>query len=87
MVKKIFIEIPLIELMAFICLNKEVDSKPAKAQKHIVKECLRKMFEPYLENRTAYAIERSIVVAKAYDIVKEEGDYLIANIVPKEAVH
>lgn len=86
MAKKIFIDIPLIELMAFICLKKEIDSKPAKALKCTVKECLRKMFEPYLENRTSYAIERSIVVAKAYDMIKEEGDYLIANIIVSKSI-
>ncbi len=77
--------IPVIELLAHIGLNKEPGSEQMRAPKRAVKQSLRKMFEPCLGPKVAYAIERLIVAAKAFDLVREDGDYLIAIIKPKES--
>lgn len=77
--------IPVIELLAHIGLNKEPGSRPMRAPKRAVKQSLLKMFEPCLGDKAAYAIERLIVVAKAFDQVREDGEYLIAIIKPRES--
>ncbi len=76
--------IPIIELLAQICINREPDSDPPRASKRMVKQNLRRMFEPCLGPKVAYAIEHLVVAAKAFDLVREDGDYLIAIIKPKE---
>jgi hypothetical protein len=77
--------IPVIELLAHIGLNKEPGSDQMRAPKKAVKQSLRRMFEPCLGSRAAYAIEHLIVAAKTLDLVREDGEYLIAVIKPKES--
>ena len=76
--------IPVIELLAQICLNRETDSDPPRASKRVVKQALRKMFEPFFGNKAAYAVERLVVAAKTFDLVREDGNHLLAIIKPKE---
>jgi len=77
------VSIPMIELLAQICINSEkVD--PPKALKVLVRQKLRDMFEPCLGVRVGYAVEHLIVTAKAFDLVREEGEFLLAIIRPKE---
>ena len=77
--------IPLIELLAHICVNSEHGMDPPRAPKGVVRQCLRKMFEPCLGARVGYAVERLIVAAKAFDLVREDGEFLCAIIRPKES--
>jgi hypothetical protein len=42
------------------------------------------MFEPFFGDKAAYAVECLVVAAKAFDLIREDGDYLIAIIKPKE---
>jgi len=78
--------IPVIELLAHICLNREeADSELPRAFRKVVKQGLRRMFEPILGSQVGYAIEHLIVAAKAFDLVREDGEYLIAVIKPKES--
>jgi len=79
--------IPVMELLAQICINREPDSEPPRALKRVVKQGLRKMFEPFFGDKAAYAVERLVVAAKAFDLVREEGDYLVAILKPKESRH
>jgi hypothetical protein len=76
--------IPIMELLAQICLHSEEGSKPPRAPRREVKQALRKMFEPFFGDKAAYAVERLVVAAKAFDLIREDGDYLIAIIKPKE---
>jgi hypothetical protein len=78
--------IPVIELLAHICINGEPGSDPPRASGEIVRRSLREMFRPCFGARTRYAVERLIVAAKAFDLVREDGDHLVAIIKPKESV-
>lgn len=78
-------DIPVIELLAHISLNREPGSNPPRAPKGAVKQSLRRMFGPCLGSRVGYAIERLVVAAKAFGLVREEGDHLVAVIKPKES--
>jgi hypothetical protein len=77
-------DIPTIELVAHICLNRELDEDPPRAEKHVVKGSLRRMFGPFLGDRVGYEIERLVVLAKSMGLVREEGDHLVAVIERKE---
>lgn len=77
------VSIPMIELLAQICINSEQKEHP-KAPKALVRQKLRDMFEPCLGMRVGYAVEHLIVTAKAFGLVKEENEYLFAIIKPKE---
>jgi hypothetical protein len=79
--------IPIIELLAQICLLGELDLCYFKAVKQKVKLGLYKIFEPCFGNRTAYAIERVIVEAKMEGLVRDDGNCFIAIIEKKESVH
>jgi hypothetical protein len=76
--------IPLIELLAHICVNSEHGLNPPRAPKGIVRQSLRKMFEPCLGARVGYAVEHLIVAAKAFDLVREDSEFLFAIIRPKD---
>lgn len=75
----------MIELLAHIGLHREAGSDPMRASKQAVKQGLRRMFEPSLGSRVGYATEHLIVAAKAFGLVREEGEYLVAIIKPKES--
>jgi hypothetical protein len=75
------------ELLAQICIHSEPGAKPPRALKREVKLALCKMFELFLGDKAAYAVERLIVAAKAFDLVRKEGDYLLAIIKPKQQLH
>lgn len=77
--------IPVMELLAQICIHSDPGSRPPRAPKRAVKQALREMFAPIWGDRTAYAVERMLVAAKAFDLVREEGDHLVAIIKPKES--
>lgn len=76
--------IPIMELLAQICLHSEEGSRPPRATKREVKQALRQMFEPFFGDRASYAVERLVVAAKTFGLVKEEGDNLVAIIKAKE---
>lgn len=76
--------IPVMELLAHICINRELDSTPPRALKRVVKQSLRKMFEPLFGDKVVYAVERLVMAAKTFDLVREDGDYLLAIIKSKE---
>lgn len=42
------------------------------------------MFEPFFGDRASYAVERLVVAAKTFGLVREEGDNLVAIIKAKE---
>ncbi len=77
-------DIPAIELVAHICLNREQGQDPPRAEKHAVKGSLRRMFGPFLGERVGYEIERLVVLAKSMGLVREEGEHLVTIIERKE---
>jgi len=79
--------IPVIELLAQICIGSEPDIDPPTTSRREVKQRLRSMFEPIFGQKTAYAVERLIVAAKAVGLVEERDGELVAIIKPKTTRH
>lgn len=77
-------QIPIMELLAQICLYSEEGSRPPRAPKWEVKQALRKMFEPFFGDKVSYAVDRLVIAAKTFDLVMEDGDHLIVIIKLKD---
>jgi hypothetical protein len=81
------LDIPVIELLAQICINSLPDKSPPTARRQVVKRRLREMFAPALGQRASYAVEHLIVAAKAFGLVEESNGELAAIIRPRTTRH
>lgn len=79
--------IPVIELLAQICINSEPGAEPPVAPRQTVKRRLREMFEPAFGQKAAYAVEHLIVAARTVGLVEERNGHLVAIIKPRRTEH